>query len=121
MAAAPDTAAAKGGFRAWLNKRLPVDEFVESQLTGYFAPKNFNLWYFFGALAMLVFVIQILSGIFLTMHYKPSLQLGRVHHARGRVGLAHPLHALDGRLVLLRRRLSAHVPRDDVRLVPCAA
>ena len=73
MAAPPDTAAAeKGGFRAWLNKRLPVDEFVESQLTGYFAPKNFNLWYFFGALAMLVFVIQILSGIFLTMHYKPS-------------------------------------------------
>ena len=72
MAAAPDTAAAKGGFRAWLNKRLPVDEFVESQLTGYFAPKNFNFWYFFGALSLMVFVIQILSGIFLTMHYKPS-------------------------------------------------
>ena len=71
MAASPDTAA-KGGFRAWLNKRLPVDEFVQSQLTGYFAPKNFNLWYFFGALSLLVFVIQILSGIFLTMHYKPS-------------------------------------------------
>ncbi len=73
MAAAHDNdAAQRGGFRAWLNKRLPVDEFVESQLTGYFAPKNFNLWYFFGALAMLVFVIMILSGIFLAMHYKPS-------------------------------------------------
>ena len=62
----------KVGFRAWLNKRLPVDEFIDSQLIGYFAPKNFNIWYFFGALALLVFVVQILSGIFLTMHYKPS-------------------------------------------------
>ena len=72
MAASPDNVTDKGGFRAWLNKRLPVDEFVASQLTGYFAPKNFNIWYFFGSLALLVFVIQILSGIFLTMHYKPS-------------------------------------------------
>ena len=72
MAASSDNATDKGGFRAWLNKRLPVDEFVASQLTGYFAPKNFNVWYFFGSLALLVFVIQILSGIFLTMHYKPS-------------------------------------------------
>ena len=59
MAAAHENdAAQKGGFRAWLNKRLPVDEFVESQLTGYFAPKNFNFWYFFGALSLMVFVIQ---------------------------------------------------------------
>ena len=60
-AAAPNATPPKqGGFRAWINKRLPVDEFVESQLTGYFAPKNFNLWYFFGAFAMLVFVIMII-------------------------------------------------------------
>jgi ubiquinol-cytochrome c reductase cytochrome b subunit len=74
MAATPESvpAAKKGGFRVWLNKRLPVDEFVESQLTGYYAPKNFNIWYFFGALALMVFVLQIVSGIFLTMHYKPS-------------------------------------------------
>ncbi len=73
MAASPDSVTPnKGGFRTWLNKRLPVDEFMESQLTGYFAPKNFNIWYFFGSLALMVFVIQILSGIFLTMHYKPS-------------------------------------------------
>ena len=72
MAASSDNATEKGGFRVWLNKRLPVDEFVASQLTGYFAPKNFNIWYFFGSLALMVFVIQILSGIFLTMHYKPS-------------------------------------------------
>ena len=62
----------KGGFRAWLNKRLPVDEFVETQLTGYYAPKNFNVWYFFGSLALLVFVMQIVTGIFVTMHFKPG-------------------------------------------------
>ncbi len=66
------TAAKAGGFRAWLNKRMPVDAFVAEQLTGYYAPKNFNVWYYFGSLAMLVFVLQILTGIFLTMHYKPS-------------------------------------------------
>ena len=60
------------GFRAWLNKRLPVDEFISSQLTGYYAPKNFNLWYFFGSLALLVLVLQLVTGIFLTMFYKPG-------------------------------------------------
>ncbi len=72
MANAAEGAAAKGGFRAWLNKRLPVDEFVQSQLVGYYAPKNFNVWYFFGSLALVVFVIQIVTGIFLTMNYKPG-------------------------------------------------
>jgi ubiquinol-cytochrome c reductase cytochrome b subunit len=58
------------GFRAWLNKRLPVDQFMADQLTGYYAPKNFNIWYFFGSLALLVFVMQIVTGIFVTMHFK---------------------------------------------------
>ena len=53
----------KPGFRGWLNKRLPVDDFVTSQLTDYFAPKNFNVWYYFGALALLVFVMQIVTSI----------------------------------------------------------
>ena len=61
-----------GGFRAWLNKRLPVDQFMADQLTGYYAPKNFNVWYFFGSLALLVFVMQIVTGIFITMHFKPG-------------------------------------------------
>jgi ubiquinol-cytochrome c reductase cytochrome b subunit len=61
-----------GGFRAWLNKRLPVDQFMADQLTGYYAPKNFNIWYFFGSLALLVFVMQIVTGIFITMHFKPG-------------------------------------------------
>src|SRR6187431_1297520 len=62
----------KGGFRAWLNKRLPVDQFIADQLTGYYAPKNFNIWYFFGSLALLMFVMQIVTGIFVTMHFKPG-------------------------------------------------
>jgi ubiquinol-cytochrome c reductase cytochrome b subunit len=58
------------GFMGWLNKRLPVDQFIQSQLTGYYAPKNFNFWYYFGVLSIVALVIQLLSGIFLTMHYK---------------------------------------------------
>jgi ubiquinol-cytochrome c reductase cytochrome b subunit len=57
---------------AWLNKRLPVSEFIAEQLTGYYAPKNFNIWYFFGSLALLVLVLQLVTGIFLTMFYKPG-------------------------------------------------
>ena len=56
----------------WLNKRLPIGEFIESQLIGYYAPKNFNIWYFFGSLALLVLVMQLVTGIFLTMFYKPG-------------------------------------------------
>src|SRR5579872_418054 len=63
---------AKKGFWAWLNKRLPVDMFIRSQVTEYYAPKNFNIWYFFGSLALLVLVLQLVTGIFLTMFYKPG-------------------------------------------------
>ncbi len=60
------------GLKAWLYKRLPVKEFIETQATGYYAPKNFNIWYFFGFIAMVVLVMQLLTGIFLTMFYKPG-------------------------------------------------
>jgi ubiquinol-cytochrome c reductase cytochrome b subunit len=57
----------------WLENRLPTAfEAYKTHLSEYYAPKNFNFWYFFGALAMLVLVIQIVTGIFLTMHYKPD-------------------------------------------------
>jgi ubiquinol-cytochrome c reductase cytochrome b subunit len=64
------TPAAKNGLWGWINKRLPVEEFIREQLTGYFAPKNFNIWYFFGSLALVVLVLQLVTGIFLTMFYK---------------------------------------------------
>jgi ubiquinol-cytochrome c reductase cytochrome b subunit len=63
-------AAANSGLWGWINQRLPVDLFWRSQLTEYFAPKNFNIWYYFGSLALLVLVLQLVTGIFLTMYYK---------------------------------------------------
>ena len=59
----------------WFDERYPVTKFWEEHLSKYYAPKNFNFWYFFGSLAMLVLVIQVVTGIFLTMHYKPDTEL----------------------------------------------
>jgi ubiquinol-cytochrome c reductase cytochrome b subunit len=56
----------------WWDKRFPVRAIIESQLTGYYAPKNFNVWYYFGVLALVLLVSQIVTGIFLAMHYKPG-------------------------------------------------
>lgn len=54
----------------WVDARFPLSEGIRNHLTEYYAPKNFNFWYYFGSLALLVLVLQILTGIFLTMHYK---------------------------------------------------
>jgi ubiquinol-cytochrome c reductase cytochrome b subunit len=62
----------QGGLLGWIDARFPLSEFFRTQLVGYYAPKNFNFWYFFGSLALLVLVLQIVTGIFLTMNYKPS-------------------------------------------------
>jgi len=60
----------------WFDARMPsVAEEWRKHAAEYYAPKNFNFWYYFGSLAMLVLVVQILSGIFLTMHYKPDAHL----------------------------------------------
>jgi ubiquinol-cytochrome c reductase cytochrome b subunit len=59
----------------WVDARFPLTKMWEEHLSKYYAPKNFNFWYFFGSLALLVLVIQIVTGIFLTMHYKPDAQL----------------------------------------------
>ncbi len=56
----------------WIDDRFPLIETWKFHLSEYYAPKNFNFWYFFGSLALLAFVIQILSGVFLTMSYKPD-------------------------------------------------
>jgi ubiquinol-cytochrome c reductase cytochrome b subunit len=74
-AAALPKAGASGagkGLWAWLNKRMPIQDFLATQVTEYYAPKNFNIWYFFGSLAGVVLVLQLLTGIFLTMFYKPG-------------------------------------------------
>jgi len=58
--------------RDWIDARFPLTKMWEEHLSKYYAPKNFNFWYFFGSLALLVLVIQIITGIFLTMNYKPD-------------------------------------------------
>ena len=62
----------KGGFMKWIDDRFPFTETMKAHATEYYASKNFNIWYVFGVLAMVVLVMQVFTGIFLTMNYKPS-------------------------------------------------
>ena len=63
----------------WVDARFPLSKMMKEHVTEYYAPKNFNFWYFFGSLALLVLVIQIVSGIFLTMNYKPDGNANAYH------------------------------------------
>lgn len=63
------------GLMGWIDARFPATQTWREHLSEYYAPKNFNFWYFFGSLALLVLVNQILTGIWLTMHYKPDGEL----------------------------------------------
>ncbi len=58
--------------RGWIDARFPMSKFWNEQVAQYYAPKNFNFWYFFGSLALLILVNQVVTGIFLTMNYQPS-------------------------------------------------
>lgn len=62
------------GIMGWIDDRFPATAMWEDHLSKYYAPKNFNFWYFFGSLALLVLVNQILTGIWLTMAYNPSAE-----------------------------------------------
>jgi ubiquinol-cytochrome c reductase cytochrome b subunit len=59
-------------FGAWIDERFPMTKLWNEHLAEYYAPKNFNTWYYYGSLALLVLVLQIGTGIWLTMSYKPS-------------------------------------------------
>ena len=59
----------------WVDARFPLIKMWEEQWGKYVAPKNFNFWYYFGSLAAFVLVLQIVTGIFLTMNYKPDASL----------------------------------------------
>ncbi|MDH0868043.1 cytochrome bc complex cytochrome b subunit [Mitsuaria sp. GD03876] len=59
----------------WVDNRFPASQLYKEHMSEYYAPKNFNWWYIFGSLALLVLVIQIVTGIFLVMHYKPDSAL----------------------------------------------
>ena len=58
--------------QSWIDQRFPLTKVWNEHLAEYYTPRNFNFWYFFGSLAMLVLVMQLVTGIFLTMHFKPD-------------------------------------------------
>ena len=59
----------------WIDARFPASKMWREHLSEYYAPKNFNFWYFFGSLALFLLVLQIVTGIFLTMNYKPDADM----------------------------------------------
>ncbi len=61
-----------GGLIGWIDQRFPLTKLWKEQVSEYYAPKNFNFWYYFGVLSLVVLVNQLVTGIFLTMNYKPS-------------------------------------------------
>ena len=113
------------GLIGWIDARFPLTKMFEEHLSKYYAPKNFNFWYFFGSLALLVLVLQIVTGIFLTMHYKPDgdMAFTSVEHIMRDVdwGWLIALPAFDRRFGVFHRGLPAHVSRPDLRLLPEAA
>ena len=72
----------KNRFMEWIDKRYPWTLFWKKHLSEYYAPRNFNFWYFFGSFSLLVFVMQILTGIWLVMEYVPTADgsFGSVQH-----------------------------------------
>src|ERR1700736_5179115 len=63
---------ASPGLLGWIDARFPLSKMMREHLTEYYTPKNFNFWYYFGSIALFVLAMQIVTGIFLTMSYKPS-------------------------------------------------
>ena len=72
MQTAPAGAGSGRRLLTWIDNRFPLTKLYNEHMAQYYAPKNFNVWYVFGSLALLVLVNQLLTGIFLTMHYKPD-------------------------------------------------
>jgi ubiquinol-cytochrome c reductase cytochrome b subunit len=72
---APANATAGQKLLTWVDNRFPASKLWNEHVGQYYAPKNFNFWYIFGSLSLLVLVIQIVTGIFLVMHYKPDANL----------------------------------------------
>jgi len=108
----------------WIDNRFPLSKMFKEHMSEYYAPKNFNFLYFFGALSLLVLVIQILTGIFLVMHYKPdaSQAFASVEYIMRDVPwgwLIRYMHS-TGASALFRCRLHAHVSWPHLRLVPQA-
>jgi ubiquinol-cytochrome c reductase cytochrome b subunit len=72
MASNTHSLSKRGRLIAWLDRRFPIQEILDRELTGYYAPKNLSFWYYFGALALLLLIMQFVTGIFLASFYKPG-------------------------------------------------
>jgi ubiquinol-cytochrome c reductase cytochrome b subunit len=72
MALAPESIVPGKGLIGWIDQRFPLTKLWKDQVAEYYAPKNFNFWYYFGVLSLVVLANQLITGIFLTMNYKPS-------------------------------------------------
>ena len=95
MSAVNPVTRARVGLMNWVNDRAPgALGWWNRHAAQYYAPKNFNLWYYFGSLALVALVNQIVTGIWLTMHYKPSAAEAFLDawHVRARAGDAAALH-----------------------------
>ena len=80
---AADAQARKPGFVDWIDERLPVRTLWTEHVAGYAAPKNFNVWYFFGSLLLLVLAMQLATGLFIAIHYQPNPALAYWSVVRG--------------------------------------
>ena len=108
------------GLLGWIDARFPLSRLWREHLAEYYAPKNFNFWYYFGSLALLILVMQIITGIFLTMHYKPSADLAfaSIEYIMRDVDWGWLIRyiALNRFVSVLYCHISAHVPGHNVRL-----
>src|SRR3981189_3122331 len=73
MAAAPESAGTGKGLIGWIDERFPLTKLWKEHVSEYYAPKNFNFWYYFGALSLLVLANQIVTGALWTMSYPPPV------------------------------------------------
>jgi ubiquinol-cytochrome c reductase cytochrome b subunit len=114
------------GLRDWTDARLPIMSAWKKHMSEYYAPSKTSIfWYFFGVLSMVVLVIQLLSGIWLTMNYTASAEaaFASVEYIMRDVdyGWMLALYTLHRRFGVLCCGLYAYVPRHDVRLISEAA
>ena len=70
----PNRAKAESGIVRWIDDRFPLTQMWQDHMSKYYAAKNFNVWYVFGVLSLLVLVNQILTGVWLTMSYEPTAE-----------------------------------------------
>ena len=107
------------GFAVWLDSRMPTLKILwNDHMAKYYAPKNFNFWYYFGVLAMVVLVIQLVTGVWLLMSYQGSAEqaFASVEYIMRDVELGWVIRYAR-RIHVFSCRLHAYVPRIDVWLL----